>query len=716
LRIAFPPLRDAAGTRYRLTLEGVGTDGLGFWASAQDALALGSLTENALPSEGDLSLTGYYAYRYRDLLGDLWGQLVRFAPGLLAMGALLGVPGLAGALFILRRGPHEPMVWLGAMLTAGLAFWPLAVLWTTTGGLRLTPAVAWALVAALAATATMVLVTQRRPLKSYLKPLDPSQITAMVVILLAIALRLVQSRDLLVPAWVDSVHHTTITTLIAESGTIPLSGEPYVSITNLHYHFGFHADAAVLSLLSGMPPAQSVLLLGQVLSGLAGLPLYALTLALAGKRGQPQPVWRWAGAIAVAVPSFLTYMPAFYASWGRYTQLAGLVMLPGIVALSLHLAEARTQRAPVVVLGLLVGGMALTHYRVLAYYALLWVVLVAWGIARGLKRHTLAEMARIPLRGLWLALIAVLVIAPWAIRFAQVVLLPFDAVYGSWAAPDGASTSWPSGLMRVGYTEHLLLLAGIGWLYSLASRHWRLALFGTWALLCALASQPHWLGLPSTWFVHGTSAAISYWLPAGVFVGQVAATLILRPIGLLSGLRARRYALHIAQLGMAGALIASATAALWTQADCVNADTVLVTDTDRPAIAWVRQNLPPDSLILVNTAPWQVALPMGSDAGWWLPYLAERRVTYPPVLFVQGEETYRASVRALAELVQHTEDLTSSGFIQHLEETGVTHVFVGTRGGPLTADRLRGPHYVELFRYGPTRVYAFVAHPLADDG
>ena len=158
-----------------------------------------------------------------------------------------------------------------------------------------------------------------------------------------------------------------------------------------------------------------------------------------------------------------------------------------------------------------------------------------------------------------------------------------------------------------------------------------------------------------------------------------------------------------ADLGLG--LAAGATLALWYQSDVVNSQTVLLQGTDVPAIEWAREHRPEDSLPLVNTEPWQAGMPMGSDAGWWLPYLAGRAVTFPSVLVSQGNEEYRIKTMALAEAVMQSQDLTSPDFIAGLADAGVTHLFVGTRGGPLQPDRLEDPHYVELYRYGPTRIY-----------
>jgi len=223
-----------------------------------------------------------------------------------------------------------------------------------------------------------------------------------------------------------------------------------------------------------------------------------------------------------------------------------------------------------------------------------------------------------------------------------------------------------------------------------------------------LVSDPGIVGLSGSWFVQGTSAAISYWLPAGVLAGALCAGLFDALVHILPG-REKRIILRVAPPVLASVLLGGATLALWTQADVVNTRTVLVQPEDMVAIAWAREHLPEHSLVLINTEPWQPGLPMGSDAGVWLPYLADCEVTYPAVLYTQGPQAYKGAIRALAEDVQAAQDLNAADFVARLAQAGVTHVFVGARGGPLMPERLQPDHYVELFRHGATRIYRLEA-------
>ena len=134
-----------------------------------------------------------------------------------------------------------------------------------------------------------------------------------------LAWRFYQARDLLLPNWVDSQHHFLIIKTILESGGVPQDLMPYLPMP-FYYHFGNHAVTALFTALSNLPIGQAMLILGQVLNAAVGLSVYALGKTL----------WRnWRPALAAALlVSFATRMPAYYLSWGRYTLLTGLVLLP----------------------------------------------------------------------------------------------------------------------------------------------------------------------------------------------------------------------------------------------------------------------------------------------------------------------------------------------------------------------------------------------------
>jgi hypothetical protein len=76
-------------------------------------------------------------------------------------------------------------------------------------------------------------------------------------------------------------------------------------------------------------------------------------------------------------------------------------------------------------------------------------------------------------------------------------------------------------------------------------------------------------------------------------------------------------------------------------------------------------------------------LVVGSDGGWWLPLLAERQITVPPLNY--GTEDGPTPDYRLGVLDWHT-TLTNLGLdhpsaIEMLRARGVTHLYIGQQGG-----------------------------------
>ncbi|MBM3190485.1 MAG: hypothetical protein FJZ90_17440, partial [Chloroflexi bacterium] len=529
LRFAFPPLADSRDAAYRFTLSTDGDHGLGFWACSSDAYADGTLLSDGQEAPGDIYFTTHYDYALRDALSDGLRLLARHGRKLPALFLLLGLPGIVASLYLLPPRRLEIGVYLALVLALSMAAWPLLLLWTSLLGLSLAGWRAWIVVLALIAAGAYRL--WRRPGLSLVDwsrtARDPlPELALALILLLAWGVRLLQVRELVVPAWVDSVHHTLITQLISERGRVPSTLEPYLPLGDFHYHYGFHALAAVLTWLGGLSSDAAVLLLGQALNALAALPLYALASEWAGRR--------WAGVGAALVAGALSYMPAYYVSWGRYTQLAGLNLLPLACLLTGWLLGGERRPLGLWAMALLLlGGLMVTHYRVLVFYAAFWVIYAPLYLWRARTRDGVWwDLARV---GVALAVGALVLTAPWSARFAARILPRVDTIYGGWAAAGDPDTALPMGLLKVGWTPRLLYLAAAGAVWALLRRRGEMLLVPLWVGLCLLVANLHLLGLPTLWLIHNESVVISFWLPVGLLCGWVLGDLV----GLLAELWAR---------------------------------------------------------------------------------------------------------------------------------------------------------------------------------
>jgi hypothetical protein len=731
LRFDFVSLPDSQAARYRLTLTGSAGSPLAVWATAEESYAEGELLSGDAPQPGDLHLTLYTRYTLRQAVGDALRLSSHSAPALLALALLLWLPGLALALWLLPRPLCDPFGLAGLSLGLGLAVWPLLFLWLTVLGGALSAGLIWT---ALSLSAGAVAWRSAQLRRRRIAPWRPGPgwgagITLLALLGLGFALRAVQTRALLTPNWVDGYHHTVLAQLMADTGRLPASGEPYVQMSLFHYHFGFHATAAALAQWIGAPPYQAVLWLGCALNTLAALTVYGLTTHLTG--------CPWAGVIGAAVATSISYMPAYYASWGRYTQLTGLVMLAPLWVLTEQLLQTdaahgcghRSMQVSVgawhatplqstrvgVALGVLAAGLALTHYRVLAFYAvyvalrlLAVVVAAAWARRRGGPLSTLADLATL-VGG---ALLTTVLVAPWAWRLVEVARSVVPDVYGGWQMPAVVQDPIPTSLLKYGWTPQLLAVAGLGALWALVRRQRALIVLALWCAALLLLANPQVLGIAKVWFISNGPVIISYWLPCAVLVGWLVADLGERLARRVVG-NPSRIAWHdwLSAVLAVGALSLAGWGA-WRTVDVVNATTVLVKPEDVEAMDWAREHTPPEARFLINTRPWMNEVRMGADGGWWLPLLAERATSLPSILYTQGPPAYRQEIQDLAAAVEAAPELSDPALLARLDAARITHVYLGALPGPMTAQQLdRNPALEALYVQGPVRIYALKPPP-----
>jgi len=712
VRFAFVPLAGSKYATYRLTLSCDADYGLGFWHTTSDAYAYGEMLDGA-KEPGDLYFTTLYDYRPLDALGDIGSAARRYGRYLPALLVLLFLPGLVLCLYFLPAGRCDAPSYLTLALALSVAAWPLLLLWASVAGISLAKGGAWGIAAVLLvaglyggvrkarAKHSRQEITNRLARGQMFRPDYLPHIALAVVLLLTLATRLLHVRELVVPAWVDSLHHTLITQLISAQGVVPSSYQPYLPTQDFHYHFGFHANAAVLIWLTGLPAYQAVLILGQALNTAAALAAYAGAACLTKNR--------WAGVVSALFVGLLSSMPAYYVSWGRYTQLTGLLLLPLLCRVTSWLLAGESPSRRVWVIGvILAGGLALTHYRVLVFYGLFVLAYIPLSLWR-VRRVSLGA-AEVALAALALAALAVVAIFPWVARFLLRVIPRVGGVYGGWASSEGASNSLSMGVLDMGWGRPLLYVAGAGAIWGLLRRKGEVIVLLATVGLCFLVANLRLLGLADIWLIHNEAVMISLWLPMSLLCGWLVGDVLSL---LVRGLRHSPARPHWE--GLLSAILLPATVVLafwgsWHLVDVLNPVTVLVTPDDLRAIEWVAENTPPEARFLINTGKWMQELRMGTDAGWWLPLLARRQVTLPSVLYAQSQPAYREGVNDLARIVEESKSLDDAALRERLAREGITHVFVGARGGRLMPKDLEAsPYYRLRYAIGPVRVYEFVA-------
>jgi hypothetical protein len=602
-------------------------------------------------------------------------------------------------------------------LSAGtsLALYPVLFLASRTLGIAPGPVFAWgpgaAAVIYLAARAATgwrkaapakLRPAPQEPCASGKRPLITPQAAWWIVLSLIFATRMIAVRGMTAPAWGDSVQHTFIVRLILDHGGLFQSWAPYAPIESLTYHFGFHAAASVWAWLTGAAADQAVLVCGQVLNVLAILTLYPLAVRLGGNSR--------VGTGAMIVAGLFFPMPGFFVNWGRYTQLAGMAILPAALwFLDIHWdGTRRTRAAPLALLALLALGLGLTHYSVIILFiiaAAAWTLLGLWKF-RGRPGAWAARAG-------WLAAAGIAVILgflPWA-KTLVAGLLPriFSRMAGSFAGMVG-TTDFPLWkrtdffFPRVFWITALIALAA-----ALIGRR-KLALpVIIWGGFSLAAANPGLLGLPGTGTISNEVLLVTLYIPISLLIGWA--------IGTAWEAASRRKSVEIAVLT---ALALFAAAGAGKQARIVDPFFQMVFPEDVAAFRWIRTNVPKDARFLVNgfLTGYDNA-PAGSDAGWWLPYYTRRANTIPPLIQVTESPSPGVSHKSLSRTVLDVEASRGEALALRavLIRDGITHVFLGARRGGAAYERgelvpdtwLKGnPDFRRIFSKGKAEVWEFV--------
>ncbi len=700
VRFSFSPLADSKGQTYQLTLACDPVCELGVWHTVSDSYSGGQMVVDGQGADGDLYFRTYYTYTWLESLlagGQSLLETTLYVP---ALALILVLPGWVLALWLDLPRRFDFWMRVGTMLALSMAFWALVVLWAGLLGVNVSGFRVWVVIGLLAFPAGWALASGKTVflrVGRHHRRDRTVDVAVGLLLVVVVATRLLNIRELVVPAWVDSVHHSVITSVMAREGHVPQTLLPYVEVDGFHYHFGFHALSAALMWLSGLESQQAVLLMGQILSALAPLAVYALTTWLFGRR--------WSGAVAAVVTGALSYLPAYYTSWGRYTHLAGLLLLPFaclFFARYLRKGDGRWLAGS----AFLAAGLGLTHYRALVLYALFALCYVAYVALR----HRPSEAAlRLVVRVGLVAGVALVLVSPWVGRFATQVVPAFQSTYRRWGTSDPALNAFPVGLMQAYWMTPLLGCAVAGLLWGIIRRRRQVALLVAWVGLWFLLANLQVFGLPETWFMDNTAVAISLWLPVAVLCGWLVGDVTEALARWLDARRDRPTFMALRSGILLGIAPVLALVGCWRHVDIINPVTVLATADDVRAMEWIEQSVPDDALFLINTRQWQGELWVGADGGWWIPVISGRQVTLPCVLYQQGDAAYRDEILSLASAVEAAPSVNDSGLLTRLVERGVTHVYVGATGGRLVlADLDPSPHYRLIYSGGPVRVYEFV--------
>jgi hypothetical protein len=153
---------------------------------------------------------------------------------------------------------------------------------------------------------------------------------------------------------------------------------------------------------------------------------------------------------------------------------------------------------------------------------------------------------------------------------------------------------------------------------------------------------------------------------------------------------------------------------------------------DMDAMQWISENTPADARFVVNSFPaYAGTLAAGTDAGWWIPLLARRATTLPPLNY-GGEKAERADYhrgvnalakklrgRDLTDLTPVSIDLSRPVALKTLDSNKIGYVYIGAHPYPgheaadwIDTDKLRAsPFFRLVYERDGVQIFQFLAGP-----
>jgi hypothetical protein len=171
-------------------------------------------------------------------------------------------------------------------------------------------------------------------------------------------------------------------------------------------------------------------------------------------------------------------------------------------------------------------------------------------------------------------------------------------------------------------SKPMLALGILGIAWALVRRRWEVAALLLWTGLLSSIVALRLVRLPGANLMQSFAVLIALYIPVGLSAGWL--------IGEVAKAIANRWQ-PFGKIAITILLLLAIVWGAWkTHALADPNSFAMVTQPDRRAMNWIRENTPQDSRFLVEGfAIYGGTSIVGSDAGWWIPLLARRANTHP---------------------------------------------------------------------------------------
>ena len=561
-------------------------------------------------------------------------------------------------------------------IAISLSLTPILFLWTNLIGIKL--GVLYAILPIICSFGYFIFKTfKKRPievrfyLKDYFRSIELPDLILIILILFLIFIRFWIIRSLPLPLWGDSYQHTIITQLLFENRGLFQSWEPYSDIPRFTYHFGFHSNAVNFQWLSGETAAQAVMVFGQIINIFSVIVLYPIAVFLTPNKN------KWAGVVAVLIGGFLLNMPNFYTNWGRYTQLLGqVILIPCILFLWKIFNQRKLDWKHLGIGAILVAGLAFSHYRILVIFILFIPILIIANFRVQIKKKLISLVL--------MGIASFLLFLPWFINafrgtMDELFIGIFQSSQSQLNSNALVSIIRPT-LESTGFYDYiskgLLSILLLAFFYFIFKRNGKVISFLVWWIFAFIAGFPIMFYLPGKDIISGFALLIALYIPTSILLGSFVGSLIYSKgkFRLLIN-----YALVIACIFLA----------LWyghkRLYDIDPKTYALATFPDLDAAVWINENLLNNENIYINNFPtFNDLLIVGSDGGWWIPYLSKHKVNVPPLNYGMD---YVEGQKFILQLSSKT--WTKSGnidlMLKNLMINNYDYIYIGQKQGKVNS-------------------------------
>lgn len=584
--------------------------------------------------------------------------LIMFLMVLLPGWALLAITGYWKKWLPIQR-------WLLA-ITFGIAFWPILYYFSR----ELLPVMRIGenkLIFILIFSLSIIVWKLKGDWKEQFK-FEPTDFVVLLILCITLFSRFIMIEKYPYPSWTDSLHHTLITDLTATTGKLPYTLSPYETTPLSEYHLGLYGLTAPLQLLANLPAHSALLWMAQFLNGICGIGVFLLL---------DKKVSRTAGVVGMVTAGLLSFQPALYFSWGRFTQLGSQAILLQAVLIFWQVIEDWKEKKSIAAWGNLVeaflvalvcAAMALLHFRVAAFALPLILTIFIWELVRPKKSRLSRKQALFSTAIIFV--FALILVLPALIPALTGYLAPKTAIEPSLIQDVGTSYfgdfTWKT-FFDLGLHKWLVVLSFLGFVVGLLRSKTRLLsiFMAAWCLALLGEGYLYQTGIAKLAFTNLTGIMIMAYLPAGIFVGLLFAVVE-------DFASQQKINLQVAFISLA--LLAGVIAS-YDRINLFQEFRYFMTKEDEAAMVWIGKNTSPDSLFGINTYFWLPDAAHGSDGGYWLPYFAGRR-TMTGVMISNYNADYETTLKmdnAIVNLYSNPAQLDA------LCELGVDYLYSGAK-------------------------------------